>query len=129
MSTRILANENLDMGEVGAVMFDGTTNRAFGPKFESYDQAEAFVQWTIRKHGSDPGRFDAENVDALHTEFLEEWDSCGLTEEQKARFDELSKRLGLMHLRPGVTDDERGEYLVLCKIHDQAQMDEFGVER
>ena len=124
MSTRILANDDSEKGETGAVMFDGTTGRPFGQVFDNYEQADAFVRWVLSEQGRDPGRLSAAELDVRYRKFLDLWRTCGLTEDEAKRLGELQGR--------GLSRDlkimERTDLKIMERKVETSRVEVFGVE-
>ena len=78
MATRILTGNRINEDDKpGAVFYDGTTGQAFGPVFDSTEDAESFTSFLA---GIDPGRLHdwhshPETSDALRLYGL--WIECG----------------------------------------------------
>lgn len=79
MATRILSGIRINEGEdkPGAVYYDGTTGQAFGPVFDSLEDAESFMSFLSKL---DPGQLHdwhghPETSDALRLYRL--WIKCG----------------------------------------------------
>jgi hypothetical protein len=101
MSTRILANEDEDRGETGAILFEGTSGRAYGHVFDDYEQADAFVRWVTDEVGVDPCRLSQIEYDTRRTKFLNLWRTCGLTEEEYSTMTKLEVWVFTTNSEPG----------------------------
>lgn len=58
--------------KVGAALYCSTTDWAFGPLFESVEQAEAFLEWVP----SDPRRYPDYKLQGLKSEFTRKAVEC-----------------------------------------------------
>lgn len=125
MSTRILANTHPNEGETGAILFDGTTSRAYGCVFESYEQADAFVRWAMRDGAPDPGRLTIADLDVKQSEFIEKWYLCGLSNKQVKRYTDLNLKCFGQHWKLK-NRDEYNEHVELIGVIANARVEMFG---
>lgn len=87
MGTRILTTDGYN-NEEGAVLFNSTTGWAFGPVFESGEQAEAFTQFV----SEDPKTMTNKELEEAYLRFLPVWKYCGLDEAETEHFIALEHR-------------------------------------
>jgi hypothetical protein len=70
MSVRIREGRNHEGRVDGANLYDSVTGWAFGPSFDSYEDAEAFERWATHAKGSD----DLRKLDTCELgELFAEW--------------------------------------------------------
>ena len=55
-------------GDSGAVLYCSTTNWAFGPIFEDYEKADAFIEHCDK----DPRKYSKEELKECHQQWIEE---------------------------------------------------------
>jgi hypothetical protein len=71
MGVRIISNQSGDYGEKGAVIFDSVSGWAFGPVFDDYDAAQAFLDWLP----DDARRYAGADLQRKHGDWLKTLES------------------------------------------------------
>lgn len=79
----------LTIDDGSAVLADPQTDWAFGPIFESAEQAEAFLQWIDAPTCPRSLReMNDSQLEEAHAEFVDVWKYCGLTDEERRLYDQ-----------------------------------------
>jgi len=124
MGTHILTTDGYN-NEEGAVLFDSTNGWAFGPVFESGEQAEAFIQF-VRESGKTVKDMSNGDLGYAHVKFLEEWKYCGLNEEERRQYDEYESDQTRVHWASPNKIFRRDERLTALKVKvEEARYDRW----